>query len=518
MILLQQNRSAAIGAFVGASVTLLGSLLAAPAGEYLPYAVLLVLAVAIVGLVLGAVAAAWAYAAAALALLVMALIGGEGVRPEPGDMIRLGIFMIGSPVIVFLVLRLEFIRREVANALKTSHATTAELATEGERSEAVRNELDMALSAAERERKRLEEVAEAIPEPLIVYDDQLHGTYGNRAALRLFGRSFVERSVDDWGRIALPRDEQTQPLEREQWPQVRAQTEPFKSRLILRVPMSGRDLIVDVEGTPVPGGGAVLLLRDVGKEEDERRRLSRFASFVAHELRNPLAVAKARIELARRDPKLGRRAAGHVIRALESVDAAVAILERLELYSRADSGRVEARREEFPLAAALAAAVERLGARGGDRDVRVSMPPDLAVLGDRHLSEQAITNLLTNADRYSTPGTPIHVDVVGGEMVVLRVRDEGPGVADDVAELLFSDRVAAGRGLGLGLYLVHATMSAMGGGVELEQRGPGAVFALRWLAAPGAPDEVAVPADPQTDSGASPGGETAAEEAAPAGG
>ncbi|MEP7082614.1 MAG: HAMP domain-containing sensor histidine kinase, partial [Chloroflexota bacterium] len=285
----------------------------------------------------------------------------------------------------------------------------------------------------------------------------------------------------DWGRVALPRDEHGQPLERELWPQVRGQAAPFKSRLTLRVPMSGRDLIVDVEGTPIPGGGTVMLLRDVGKEEDERRRLSRFASFVAHELRNPLAVAKARMELAHRDPKLAKRAAGHVSRALESVDAAIGILERLELYSRADSGRVEARREEFPIAPALGAAVERLRARGGDRDVKVSMPPGLVVLGDRHLSEQAITNLLTNADRYSTPGTPIHVDVIGDEMVTLRVRDEGPGVADDVAERLFRDRVVAGRGLGLGLYLVHATMSAMGGTVELEQRVPGAVFALRWL-------------------------------------
>ncbi len=481
MILLKPNRSAALGALVGLMATALGALLAAPTGEYLPYAVLLVLAVAVVGLVLGATAAAWAYAAAALALVGIAVVGGDAVRPDSGDVVRLAIFMLGSPVIVFLVLRLESTRRQVAKALEASHATTKELATERERSEAARNELDTALSAAERERKRLEEVAEAIPEPLIVYDDQLHGTYGNRAALRLFGRSFVERALEDWGRVALPRDEHAQPLERELWPQVRGQAEAFKSRLTLRVPMSGRDLIVDVEGTPVPGGGAVLLLRDVGKEEDERRRLSRFASFVAHELRNPLAVAKARIELANRDPKLGKRAEGHVLRALEAVDAAIGILERLELYSRADSGRVEARREEFPLAPALAAAVERLRARGGDRDVRVSMPSDLVVLGDRHLSEQAITNLLTNADRYSTPGTPIHVEAADGEMAVLRVRDEGPGVADEVAERLFRDRVAAGRGLGLGLYLVHATMTAMGGGVELEQRTPGAVFALRWL-------------------------------------
>ena len=496
MILIQPNRSAVLGAVVGVVATLIGALLSGPAGEFLPYAVLLVLTVALVALVLGATAAAWAYAATAVTLLLVALVGGDAVRPELSDLVRLSIFMLGAPVIVFLVLRLEYGRRRAAAGLAATHELARDAAAERERSEAARRELDAALAAAERERKRLEEVAEAIPEPLIVYDDQLHGTYGNRAALRTFGRSFVERSVDDWGRVALPRDELGQPLDRELWPQVRAQAAPFKSRLTLRVPMSGRDLMVDVEGTPVPGGGAVLLLRDVGKEEDERRRLSRFASFVAHELRNPLAVAKARMELAHRDPRLGKRAEGHVARALESVDAAIGILERLELYSRADSGRVEARREEFPLEPALGAAVERLRARGGDRDVQVRMPRDVVVVGDRHLSEQAITNLLMNADRYSTPGAPIHVEVeAGADTVALRVRDAGPGVSDEVAERLFRDRVAAGRGLGLGLYLVHAMMSAMGGAVELEQRTPGAVFALRWLtpASAAATDSDAVP-------------------------
>ena len=227
----------------------------------------------------------------------------------------------------------------------------------------------------------------------------------------------------------------------------------------------------------------MLLLRDVGKEEDERRRLSRFASFVAHELRNPLAVAKARTELAQRDPNLPTRARNHSRRALESVDAAIGILERLELYSRADSGNVEALREPFELAPALGSAIERLRTRGSEREVLVALAPGVQVVGDRPLTEQAITNLLTNADRYSTPGAPIHIEVEDGETVTLRVRDEGPGVSDEVASRLFRDRVAAGRGLGLGLYLVHASMQAMGGSVQLEQRRPHASFVLRWPAA-----------------------------------
>lgn len=483
MSILRLDHRALVGAAVGAGTALIGAWLAGRELSFLPFTVLLVLAVAIIGLVMGANAAAWAYVVGSI--VVVAQVVAPGGAWSFSDAVRLTALLLGSPAIVYLVYRAEENRRVADAALTASHEARRQAAAEQERLESARRELDVALTNAERERARLEEVAEAIPEPLIVYDDEPRGTYGNRAAFRLFGRSFVERPLDEWGRATEPRDEHGTPLERDEWPQVRAQREAFRRRLTLRIPMSGRDVIADTEGTPIPGGGAVLLLRDIGKEEDERRRLSRFASFVAHELRNPLAVAKARIELAQRDPTLSTRAGGHALRALESVDAAIGILERLELYSRADSGHVEARRETFELAPALGAAIERLRARGSERALRVEIPDGLTVLGDRHLSEQAITNLLTNADRYSTLGGAIHVVVDDGDPVTLRVRDEGPGVADDVAQRLFRDRVAAGRGLGLGLYLVRATMEAMGGSVQLEVKKPGAVFVLRWPRSPG---------------------------------
>lgn len=481
--LLVPDRRALLGALAGGS-TAYASTLLSDAPERFPVAALVVVVVAVVGLGLGARAALWAFLAAAIVVVVARVLPPEQVL-STNDVIRILIVVVGSPLIVLLVQRAEANRQLAREALEASRSAQIEAEAERLRLEEARRELDAALAAAERDRARLEEVAESIPEPLVVYDDELRGTYGNRAALRLFGRSFVERPIDEWSLATEPRDERGKPLDRPDWPQVRAQTEPFRRRLLLRIPMSGRDVMVDVEGTPIPGGGAVLLLRDVGKEEDERRRLSRFASFVAHELRNPLAVAKARIELAQRDPELPRRAGSHGARALESVDAAIGILERLELYSRADSGRIEARREPFDLGPAIGAAIERLRARGSEREVRVAMTAGTTAVGDRHLSEQAITNLLTNADRYSTPGAPIEVEVQHGSVVTLRVRDAGPGIADEIADRLFRDQVTSGRGLGLGLYLVRATMEAMGGSVQLEQRRPVAVFSLRWPGADG---------------------------------
>ncbi|MFN2483879.1 MAG: ATP-binding protein [Candidatus Limnocylindria bacterium] len=476
MIGIALGRRAVVGAVIGLAAAAGGLVVALLAREIATPPVLVLISVMATGLALGSGAAAGAFVAgSALALTAAAVRGAGVVAPLP-----MAIELVGAPVIVALIVRHERVRAEALAARDASLAAEQHARDERAELERIREAADAALADAERERARLEEVAESIPEPLIVYDAELRGTYGNRAALRLFGRRFVERSVEEWGRSTEPRNERGVAVPMREWPQVRAQREPIRQRLTLRQPMSGRDLLVDVEGTPIPGGGCVLLLRDVGKEEEERRRLSQFASFVAHELRNPLAVAKARTELNQRDETLDARTRTHAERALESIDSAIAILERLELFSRAESGNIEARREPFSLDRALRSATERLRARGCERPIRVRVPAGLMPIGDLHLTEQAITNLLTNSDRYSTPGGAITIEASTEDAVELRVTDAGPGLDDAVADTIFRERVTSGMGLGLGLYLVRTTMEAQGGSVTLEQRKPNPVFVLRW--------------------------------------
>jgi len=447
------------------------------AGELLPSIPMVV--IAWVGLRLGWRPAAATYLIAGVTAVI--LIAGE--RPTElvaSDLPRLGAYIVLCPIVVLLARGVQAALEQAEAARDAAVQAQRELTAQRTELERIHGQLSVAWEEANRTRARLEEVAEAIPEPLVVFDAEAKGTYANRAALRTFGRSFVDRTADEWARQAEPRDERGTPLPRSEWPQLRGAKGAFRRRLLVRLPMSGRDVLIDVQGTPVPDGGCVLLLRDVGKEVDERRRLSRFASFVAHELRNPLAVAKARIELAQRNGSRGRSRTDHGARALESVDAAIGILERLELFSRAEAGRLEATLEPFDVRAALASSLERLRARGSERRVDVSVRGSAMAVGDRQLAEQAITNLLINADRYSEMDEPIRVVVRGGEHVELRVADSGPGIADELAEVLFRESVSSGRGLGIGLYLVNAAMQAQGGSVLLEERHPGAVFLLRW--------------------------------------
>jgi signal transduction histidine kinase len=94
---------------------------------------------------------------------------------------------------------------------------------------------------------------------------------------------------------------------------------------------------------------------------------------------------------------------------------------------------------------------------------------------------QVISNLLSNAFKFSPVGTPVTVTVTQGDDVAeVVVHDDGPGIPPDRRDELFSKFGRLGRtghGMGLGLYISRAIARAHGGDLELRD-GPGATFVL----------------------------------------
>ena len=110
---------------------------------------------------------------------------------------------------------------------------------------------------------------------------------------------------------------------------------------------------------------------------------------------------------------------------------------------------------------------------------------DVPVRGDLTSCRQVLTNLVSNAVKYSPPGTTIRITSRrDGSVVRISVRDEGPGLSADDQENLFtpytrltSKATANEHSVGLGLSIVKLMIEAMGGQVTCEsQLGHGAVF------------------------------------------
>jgi two-component system, OmpR family, sensor histidine kinase BaeS len=216
--------------------------------------------------------------------------------------------------------------------------------------------------------------------------------------------------------------------------------------------------------------------------EAERRAM---LADIAHELRTPLAAIKMRLEaLADGLVPFDRSEALLIGR---HADLLARLIGDLRLLSLADAGRLTLDLVDLDLAAWVehaADAGEVIRQQAGQLTVVVPDRP-VPVRADPQRLEQVFLNLLDNAGRFSPPGERVDVTVdVQGEWAILRVRDRGPGVADEDLPSMFERftrgrrRDLQGHGTGLGLAIVRTLVALHGGRVSVRNGDPGAEFSV----------------------------------------
>jgi two-component system sensor histidine kinase KdpD len=140
------------------------------------------------------------------------------------------------------------------------------------------------------------------------------------------------------------------------------------------------------------------------------------------------------------------------------------------------------RKEWQSLEEIVGVALERLSEKLRDRPLSVNLPEDLPLIPfDPLLIEQVLMNLLDNAVKYTVPDTKLELSaMVREEAVVVELADRGPGIPQGDEERIFEKFVrgsAVAGGMGLGLTICRAIISAHGGRIWAENRsGGGAVF------------------------------------------
>jgi PAS domain S-box-containing protein len=217
--------------------------------------------------------------------------------------------------------------------------------------------------------------------------------------------------------------------------------------------------------------------------DEANRQKDEFLSLLGHELRNPLAPIRNGLEILQLD-----RSERTVKTVLELMGRQVHHLTRLvdDLLdvSRITSGRIELRPEPGDLRAILERAVQAsrplLDAR--DHVILLSLSEEpLPILADATRLDQVFVNLLNNAAKYTDPGGRIELEAEGkGCEAVIRLRDNGRGIAPDILPRIFDLFTQADRslarsegGLGVGLALVRRLVEMHGGTVEATSAGEG---------------------------------------------
>jgi signal transduction histidine kinase/CheY-like chemotaxis protein len=221
-----------------------------------------------------------------------------------------------------------------------------------------------------------------------------------------------------------------------------------------------------------------------------------FLAMLGHELRNPLTPILATLELMQAQ---GRKGFAKEREAIErQARNLAALVDDLLDVTRISRGKISLHRAPAELRALVAQALEATSPlfeeRGHHLDIDV--PPGLVVNADDRRIVQAISNLLTNACRYSTPGGRIMVAARrDGATVELVVRDNGVGIGPALLPHVFDlfRQGSQGRerpygGLGLGLSIARTMVALHGGTITAHSDGPGqgSAFVVRLPAAPAA--------------------------------
>jgi two-component system, OmpR family, sensor histidine kinase KdpD len=201
---------------------------------------------------------------------------------------------------------------------------------------------------------------------------------------------------------------------------------------------------------------------------------------VGHDLRSPLAAAKAAVSCLRaRDTQL--TAADHddlLATAEESLDLLTRLAALLVDMTRLQAGRRAVIPCPADLEEIIGGALNSLGSPA--QAVRVSIPAGLPwVMADPAIMERVVANVTANALRYSPPGSPpLLTASARGDQVELRVVDRGPGVPEHDRERMFLpfERLGERGGttsVGLGLAVSRGLTEAMHGTLQPEQTSGG---------------------------------------------
>lgn len=222
-------------------------------------------------------------------------------------------------------------------------------------------------------------------------------------------------------------------------------------------------------------------LRQLNEQKDE------FLGIAVHDLRNPLngMILNAELLLEDPDPKETEKRVRRMLRTGEEMKG---LISRFLDIAAIDSGTVRAHLEPLALGEVFQEAWFHFqeAARGKGITLERHLPePPPAVLADRRFLKEVLENLLSNALKFSHPGTKVRLraEDLGGR-VRITVEDQGPGLTlEDRARLFerfarLSARPTAGEpSVGLGLSIVKALVQAMNGAVGVRSEpGRGAAF------------------------------------------
>jgi heavy metal sensor kinase len=232
--------------------------------------------------------------------------------------------------------------------------------------------------------------------------------------------------------------------------------------------------------------------RMIERLEASFQQMKQFSTDVSHELRTPITAIRGQLEVALFTAKTTEQYREAMFNALQDIDRLSQIVRALLLLSQAESGQLVLQKSRLDLGDVAGDIVEQFQIPAEAAGVRLTaeLTPECAVDGDRVQIERMISNLLSNALKFTPEGGTVRVTVrPGPASVELVVEDTGRGIPTEYLPHIFDrfyrvrqsgNEVGADEGLGLGLSFVAWIAKAHHGKVEADSTpGKGTRFTVR---------------------------------------
>lgn len=243
---------------------------------------------------------------------------------------------------------------------------------------------------------------------------------------------------------------------------------------------------IDVEGNYK--NRILLAIEDISERRQADIRKDDFLSVASHELKTPLTTVKGYIQMleimipARQDQKLFEitHKADNYINKLSGL-----ITDLLDV-SKLRAGKLELSKKPFDFDAMISSCVETVQAGTKSHTIDVTGQTEITFDGDENRIEQVMTNLLTNAIKYSPDATrvAVHLNVIN-EFVKVTVTDFGLGINEEDQKKIFERFYRVGSiqkdfpGMGIGLYVCEQIVKSHNGSLWVEsEEGKGATFSF----------------------------------------
>lgn len=235
-------------------------------------------------------------------------------------------------------------------------------------------------------------------------------------------------------------------------------------------------------------------LNRITEEQEEELRRSKiidekkteFISIASHEIKTPITIIKAYTQIAK---SMSSRENSELQAILSKVDfqtsKLLALVQQLLDVSKLENGSLQYSRESLEMNDFIREAVQVIQHILPDNEVSVEACESTWVSVDRLRLEQVISNILTNAAKYSPEGTLIEIKCIrrADDFLQVSVKDQGIGMSEESVKSVFDkfyrdkDVVHSHSGLGMGLYIASKIVTDHGGRIWVESNeGEGSVF------------------------------------------